>query len=129
MAAGSSKPAACCRVFDANWHLPLSAGSGAEEAIRLEREGLKNMAADTPMMAPYEYIDSELEPENYRVFGKAQSDFDIWRLKQLPVRTYHLERDVTKELWSEREKFFLCCHAAVYAAGGESINGRRKSKL
>ncbi len=46
------KPGGVLLIFDANWHLPYQPGPVREEAIRREREGLKNMAADTPTMAP-----------------------------------------------------------------------------
>lgn len=59
------------------------------------------------MMDRIEYINSELNPENYRVFGKAlRPDFDIGVLKQLPCTELYFDRDVTAELWSEREKLF-----------------------
>ena len=82
----------------------VSAGTGA---IRREREGLEKYGRGYTHDGSYEYIDSELEPENYRVFGNAQRpDFDMGVLRQLPCTDISFVRDVTKELWSEREKFF-----------------------
>ena len=78
-----------------------------DEAIRREREGLEKYGRGYTHDGSYEYIDSELEPENYRVFGNAQRpDFDMGVLRQLPCTDISFVRDVTKELWSEREKFF-----------------------
>lgn len=100
------KPGGVLLIFDANWHLPYQPGPVRERlsagARRPEKYG-RGYTHD----GSYEYIDSELEPENYRVFGKAQRpDFDMGVLKQLPCTNVSFERDVTKELWSEREKFF-----------------------
>lgn len=101
------KPGGVLLIFDANWHLPYQTGPIREEAIRREREGLKKYGRGYTHDGSYEYIDSALDPENYRVFGRAQRpDFDIGVLRQLPCRNISFERDVTEELWSEREKFF-----------------------
>lgn len=101
------KPGGVLLIFDANWHLPYQPGPIRDEAIRREREGLEKYGKGFTYDGSYEYIDSDLEPENYRVFGKAQRpDFDIGVLKQLPYTDIFFNRDVTKELWSEREKLF-----------------------
>lgn len=101
------KPGGVLLIFDANWHLPYQPGPVREEAIRREREGLEKYGRGYTHDGSYEYIDSELNPENYRVFGNAQRpDYDIGVLRQLPCAEISFERDVTKELWSEREKFF-----------------------
>ena len=85
----------------------ISASSVREEAIRRERLGLEKYHSGYTHDGSYEYIDSELNPENYRVFGKAQRpDFDLGVLAQLPYKEISFERDVTEELWSEREKLF-----------------------
>ena len=98
------KPNGVLLIFDANWHLPYQPGSVREEAIRRERLGLEKYHSGYTHDGSYEYIDSELNPENYRVFGKAQRpDFE---LAQLPYKEISFERDVTEELWSEREKLF-----------------------
>ena len=60
-----------------------------------------------------------------RVFGKAQRpDFDVGVLCQLPCRDVSFERDVTAELWSEKEKLMygatpLYMLRAVKTAGEE----------
>ncbi len=101
------KPGGVLLIFDANWHLPYQPGPIREEAIRREREGLKKYGRGYTHDGSYEYIDSELEPENFRVFGNAlRPDFDMGVLRQLPCRRLSFERDVTEELWSEREKLF-----------------------
>lgn len=101
------KPGGVLLIFDANWHLPYQPGSIREEAIRREREGLEKYGRGYTYDGSYEYIDSELEPENYRVFGNAlRPDFDMGVLRQLPCTDISFVRDVTKELWSEREKEF-----------------------
>lgn len=115
------KPGGVLLVFDANWHLPYQPGPVREEAIRREREGLKKYGRGYTHDGSYEYIDSELEPENYRVFGKAQRpDFDMGVLKQLPCTNVSFERDVTKELWSEREKFFYAA-TPLYMLRAEKV--------
>lgn len=101
------KPGGVLLIFDANWHLPYQPGPVREEAIRREREGLEKYGRGFTHDGSYEYIDSALEPENYRVFGKAQRpDFDVGVLTQLPCRDISFVRDVTETLWSEREKDF-----------------------
>ncbi len=101
------KPGGVLLIFDANWHLPYQPGHIREEAIRREREGLEKYGRGFTYDGSYEYINSGLEPENYQVFGKAlRPDFDIGVLKQLPCTEISFERDVTEELWSEREKLF-----------------------
>ena len=72
------KPGGVLLIFDANWHLPYQPGPVREEAIRREREGLKKYGRGYTHDGSYEYIDSELEPENYRVFGKAQRPDLTW---------------------------------------------------
>lgn len=115
------KPGGVLLIFDANWHLPYQPGPVREEAIRREREGLKKYGRGYTHDGSYEYIDSELEPENYRVFGKAQRpDFDMGVLKQLPCTNVSFERDVTKELWSEREKFFYAA-TPLYMLQAEKV--------
>ena len=115
------KPGGVLLIFDANWHLPYQPGPVREEAIRREREGLKKYGRGYTHDGSYEYIDSELEPENYRVFGKAQRpDFDMGVLKQLPCTNVSFERDVTKELWSEREKFFYAA-TPLYMLRAEKV--------
>lgn len=94
-------------IFDANWHLPYQEGPVREAAIRREKEGLARFGRGYTHDGSYEYIDSELDPENYRVFGQAlRPDFDFGILRQLPFRAISFERDITGELWSEREKLF-----------------------
>ena len=101
------KPGGVLLIFDANWHLPYQPGPVREEAIRREREGLEKYGRGYTFDGSYEYIDSEFEPENYRVFGKAlRPDFDVGVLRQLPCTDISFDRDVTAELWSEKEKLF-----------------------
>ena len=101
------KPGGVLLIFDANWHLPYQEGAVREEAIWREREGLEKYGRGFTYDGSYEYINSELNPENYREFGKAlRPDFDIGVLKQLPCTELYFDRDVTAELWSEREKLF-----------------------
>ena len=109
------KPGGVLLIFDANWHLPYQPGPVREEAIRREREGLKKYGRGYTHDGSYEYIDSELEPENYRVFGKAQRpDFDMGVLKQLPCTNVSFERDVTKE------KFFYAA-TPLYMLRAEKV--------
>ena len=99
------RPGGVLLIFDANWHLPYTPGPVREEAIRREREGLQRYGRGYTYDGSYEYIDSELFPENYRVFGTAQRpDFDIGVLSQLPCKDISFDRDVTDRLWSEKEK-------------------------
>ncbi len=101
------KPGGVLLIFDANWHLPYQEGAIRDEAIRREKEGLSKYGHGFTHDGSFEYIDSELNPENYRVFGKAhRPDFDIGVLTQLPCTEISFIRDVTAELWSEREKLF-----------------------
>lgn len=101
------KPGGVMLVFDANWHLPYQPGPVRDEAIRREREGLEKYGRGFTYDGSYEYIDSEYEPENFKVFGKAQRpDFDLGVLAQLPFTDVSFVRDVTEELWSQKEKDF-----------------------
>ena len=99
------KPGGVLLIFDANWHLPYVPGPVREEAIRREREGLELYGSGFTYDGSYEYIDSALYPEEFRVFGDAaRPDFDIGVLTQLPYTDITFERDVTDQLWSEKEK-------------------------
>lgn len=99
------KPGGVLLIFDANWHLPYQPGAVREEAIRRESEGLAKYGSGFTYDGSYEYIDSELDPPEYQVFGSAiRPDFDIGVLRQLPFEEFSFDRDVTKELWSEKEK-------------------------
>ena len=99
------KPGGVLLIFDANWHLPYQPGPVREEAIRREREGLAAYGKGFTYDGSYEYIDSALDPEEFRVFGSAiRPDFDIGVLHQLPFEEISFDRDVTGELWSEKEK-------------------------
>ncbi|MBP5281448.1 MAG: methyltransferase domain-containing protein [Lachnospiraceae bacterium] len=99
------KPGGVLLIFDANWHLPYQPGPVREEAIRREREGLEKYGSGFTYDGSYEYIDSELDPPEFRVFGSAiRPDFDIGVLMQLPFEEISFERDITGELWSEKEK-------------------------
>lgn len=99
------KPGGVLLIFDANWHLPYQPGPIREEAIRRERECLARYGRGFTYDGSYEYIDSELEPESYRVFGKAiRPDYDVGVLNQLPFCRISFDRDVTERLWSEKEK-------------------------
>ena len=101
------KPGGVLLIFDANWHLPYQQGEIRKEAIRREKEGLAKYGRGFTHDGSYEYIGSSLEPENYKVFGKSlRPDFDAGVLSQLPCTDISFERDVTEELWSEREKAF-----------------------
>ncbi len=101
------KPGGVLLIFDANWHLPYHPGAVRDEAIRREREGLAKYGRGFTHDGSYEYIDTELNPENYQVFGSAQRpDFDVGVLTQLPCADISFVRDVTEDLWSEREKDF-----------------------
>ena len=101
------KPGGVLLIFDANWHLPYQPGPVRDEAIQREKEGLLKYGSGFTHDGSYEYIDSDYEPENFRVFGMAQRpDFDYGVLKQLPVKEVSFVRDVTQELWSEKEKLF-----------------------
>ncbi len=100
------KPGGVLLIFDANWHLPYQEGEIRREAIRREREGLIRYGRGYTHDGSYEYIDTELNPENYRTFGKAiRPDFDMGILSQFSLSELSFERDVTEELWSEKEKF------------------------
>lgn len=48
-------------------------------------------------------------------------DFDAGVLAQLPCKDVSFERDVTEELWSEREKLFYGATAAVYASRSKTL--------
>jgi len=99
------RPGGVLLIFDANWHLPYQPGPIREEAIRRERLVLKKYGRGYTHDGSYEYIDTPLEPDNYKVFGKAiRPDFDYGVLKQLPFVNISFERDVTEKLWSEKEK-------------------------
>ncbi|MCQ2452648.1 MAG: class I SAM-dependent methyltransferase [Oscillospiraceae bacterium] len=99
------KPGGVLLIYDANWHLPYQEGPVRDEAIRREREALAIYERGYTYDRSYEYIDSALNPDNYKVFGKAQRpDFDIGVLTQLPFCDISFDRDVTAELWSEKEK-------------------------
>ena len=99
------KPGGVLLIFDANWHLPYQPGPIREEAIRRERKALEIYGRGYTYDGSYEYIDSDLEPENFKVFGNAvRPDFDYGVLRQLPFTDLSFERDVTEELWSEKEK-------------------------
>ena len=101
------RPGGVLLIFDANWHLPYQPGPVREEAIRRELEGVQKYGRGFTHDGSYEYVDSGLEPENYRVFGKAlRPDFDVGVLMQLRCRDVTFDRDVTAELWSEKEKLF-----------------------
>ncbi len=98
------RPGGVLLIFDANWHLPYQPGPVREDAIRREKACLEQYGSGFTHDGSYEYIDSALEPENFRVFGKAlRPDFDIGILCQLPFKDISFERDVTEELWSEKE--------------------------
>ena len=99
------RPGGVLLIFDANWHLPYQPGPIREEAVRRERLVLKKYGRGYTHDGSYEYIDTPLEPDNYKVFGKAiRPDFDYGVLKQLPFVNISFERDVTEKLWSEKEK-------------------------
>ncbi len=99
------KPGGVLLIFDANWHLPYQPGPVREEAIRREKQCLEQYAKGFTHDGSYEYIDSELDPPEYQVFGSAiRPDFDCGILHQLPFEEISFERDVTEELWSEKEK-------------------------
>jgi glyoxylase-like metal-dependent hydrolase (beta-lactamase superfamily II) len=69
------------------------------------RETLEKYGRGYTYDGSYEYIDSALEPDNYKVFGKAtRPDFEYGVLRQLPFVNISFERDVTEKLWSEKEK-------------------------
>lgn len=105
------KPGGILLIFDANWHLPYVQGEIRREAIYNEAEcfrlyGLNFSGGD----CPYEYIGSNLYPENYRVLGDlVRPDFDVGVLTGLGYKNISFERDVTDKLWSEKEK--LMYHA------------------
>lgn len=99
------KPGGTLLIFDANWHLPYHPGPVREDAIRRERACLERYGKGFTHDGSYEYIDSDLDFENYRVFGTcSRPDFDIGVLSQLPFREITFERDVTEKLWSDKEK-------------------------
>lgn len=99
------KPGGVLLIFDANWHLPYQEGPVREEAIRREMEGLEKYGKGFTHDGSYEYINSALNPEEFRIFGKAtRPDFDYGVLTQLPFKGLSFERDVTAELWSQKEK-------------------------
>ena len=99
------RPGGVLLIFDANWHLPYQPGPIREEAIRRERLVLEKYGRGYTHDGSYEYIDTPLEPEDFRVFGRAiRPDFDYGVLKQLPFVNISFDRDVTEKLWSEKEK-------------------------
>ena len=99
------KPGGVLLIFDANWHLPYQRGPVREEAIRREREGLLKYGSGFTYDGSHEYIDSALDPEEFRVFGGAlRPDFDYGVLRQLPFTELSFVRDVTEALWSRKEK-------------------------
>ena len=99
------RPGGVLLIFDANWHLPYQPGPIREEAVRRERLVLDQYGRGYTYDGSYEYIDSPLEPDNYKIFGMAtRPDFDYGILKQLPFVNISFDRDVTEKLWSEKEK-------------------------
>lgn len=100
------KPGGVLLIFDANWHLPYVEGPVRAEAIYREAECFRqygsNFSGDD---CPYEYIGSSLQPANYRALGDLRRpDFDMGVLLGLGYREVRIDRDVTGELWSEKEK-------------------------
>ena len=99
------KPGGVLLIFDANWHLPYVPGPVRQEAMDRERACLEKYGSGFTHDGSYEYIDSELSPECFRVFGAAvRPDYDAGVLNQLPFTDVSFVRDVTAELWSEKEK-------------------------
>ena len=99
------KPGGVLLIFDANWHLPYVPGPVRQEAMDREWACLEKYGSGFTHDGSYEYIDSELSPECFRVFGAAvRPDYDAGVLNQLPFTDVSFVRDVTAELWSEKEK-------------------------
>lgn len=98
-------------IFDANWHLPYVEGPVRQEAIWREAECFRLYGSNfSGGDCPYEYIGSTLCPDNYRALGDlCRPDFDVGVLLGLGYREVSYDRDVTEDLWSEKEK--LMYHA------------------
>lgn len=100
------KPGGVLLIFDANWPLPYVEGPIRREAIYREAECFRLYGTNfSGGDCPYEYIGSDLNPENYRVLGDmCRPEFDVGVLTGLNYKNISFKRDVTELLWSEKEK-------------------------
>ncbi len=100
------KPGGILVIYDANWHLPYVPGKIREAAIENEKKCLDRYGSNFSCEeGPLEYIGSSLYREEYAALKDVlRPDFDRRLLIKTGFEGICTDLDVTKELWSEKEK-------------------------
>ena len=101
------KPGGVLLIFDANWHLPLALPELMEESLRREKQCIERFGSD---FSGNTVFDEERSKKSYQkerrhLLGDIRRpDWDCGLLSGVGFESVSYDRDVTGDLWDEKEK-------------------------
>ncbi len=101
------KPGGVLLIFDANWHLPLAVPELMLESMERERQCIERFGSD---FSGNTVFDEERSKRSYtrerrHLLGDIRRpDWDVGLLQGLGFGEVNYDRDITGELWDEKEK-------------------------
>ncbi len=100
------KPGGVLLIFDANWHLVWFRGPVRDQYLSDVRECIRRFGSDFS-----ERTDPDIDPDTYdmpetphRLGDLQRPDWDLGILSAIGFSELSYERDITKELWDEKER-------------------------
>ena len=101
------KPGGVLLIFDANWHLPQSSPALLRESLEREKRCIEVFGSDFSGNTVFDEERARLayESERRHLLGDIRRpDWDVGLLQGLGFSEVTYERDITSELWDEKEK-------------------------
>lgn len=99
------KPGGVLLIYDANWHLTLQPGPMREEYLRDAVECIKRFGSDFTGHTDPEFSIEKFELVQTHILKDLhRPDWDMGILQALGYREISTERDITEEMWDEKEK-------------------------
>ena len=101
------KPGGVLLIFDANWHLTQASGTLRETYLKDVKECIRRFGSDFNENTDPEaisYQEYEMAEKPHRLGDLQRPDWDIGILQALGYQEISYDRDITDELWDDKEK-------------------------
>lgn len=104
------KPGGVLLIFDANWHLAWSDPDMREESRKRYKECIDKYGSDYNGNTFYDddiFDKIHKDVEEHQLAGITRPDFDFGVMKGVGFDEISIDRDITKELWDDKEKLIF----------------------